>query len=294
LGGIGKGIFTSISAFCNAGFDLMGEVSEFSSLTAYQSDFIVNTVIMLLITIGGIGFLVWDDIFSVKKLKHLTVHTKIVLIMSAILTFGSAVLFYIWEYSNPGTMESMNNGERILASLFQSVTARTAGFNTIAQDALADQSKSLMIVLMIIGGSPGSTAGGIKTVTAAVLVIAAICALKGKSEVSFAGRSIPMDQIMSALSLIMVAIIVVFAGTSAISMIEGLPFADVLYETASAFGTVGISLGITPSLGTASRIIIILMMFMGRIGVLTLGYIVLARKRDSANIRYPDANLLIG
>lgn len=293
-GGIYKGIFHAVSAFCNGGFDLMGEYSQFSSLISYQSDFVVNVVIMLLIIIGGIGFLVWDDVYNVKKLKHLSVHTKIVLITSAILTFGAAILFYIWEYNNPGTMANLSGGEKVLASLFQSVTARTAGFNTIPQETLTEQSKVLMIIIMIIGGSPGSTAGGIKTVTMAVLIIAAISALKGKSEVSFAGRSIPNDQIMSALALIMVALIVVSVGTFAISVYEDIPFLDVLYETASAFGTVGITLGITSSLGVPSKIILILMMFMGRIGVLTLGYVTLARKKDKANIKYPDANLMIG
>jgi len=243
---------------------------------------------------GGLGFWVLNDIYKAKKLKYLSVHTKIVLISSAVLILGGTGLFLLWEHSNDATLGLLSHGDKVIAAMFQSITARTAGFNSISQTGLTEQSRALMIILMLIGGSPGSTAGGIKTVTAVVLLLSAYASLKGKHEVSVMGRKISSAQIMNALALFVFAIVTVIVSTLAISTIESIPFGDVLYETSSAFGTVGISMGITPTLGAVSRIILILIMFMGRIGVLTMGYIVLARKRDRANIEYPDANLMIG
>lgn len=294
LRGIAKGIFCSVSAFCNAGFDLMGQIEPFSSMSSYVSDHSVNVTIMLLITMGGLGFWVWNDIYKAKKLKYLSVHTKIVLISSAVLILGGTGLFFLWEHSNDATLGLLSHGDKVIAAMFQSITARTAGFNTISQTGLTEQSRALTIILMIIGGSPGSTAGGIKTVTVAVLLLGAYASLKGKHDVSLMGRRINPTYIMNALALLMVATIIITASASVISTIESIPFGDVLYETSSAFGTVGISMGITPTLGAVSRIILIFIMFMGRIGVLTMGYIVLARKRDRANIEYPDVNLMIG
>ncbi|NLD87747.1 MAG: potassium uptake protein, TrkH family, partial [Clostridiales bacterium] len=275
-------------------FDLMGQIEPFSSMSSYVSEHSVNVTIMLLITMGGLGFWVLNDIYKAKKLKYLSVHTKIVLISSAVLILGGTGLFLLWEHSNDATLGLLSHGDKVIAAMFQSITARTAGFNSISQTGLTEQSRALMIILMLIGGSPGSTAGGIKTVTAVVLLLSAYASLKGKHEVSVMGRKISSAQIMNALALFVFAIVTVIVSTLAISTIESIPFGDVLYETSSAFGTVGISMGITPTLGAVSRIILILIMFMGRIGVLTMGYIVLARKRDRANIEYPDANLMIG
>ena len=203
-------------------------------------------------------------------------------------------MFFFLERTNPGTMANMKTGEKILASFFQSVTSRTAGYNTIDQMAMTEASKAMTIVLMFIGASSGSTGGGIKTVTAAVLLLASISALRGKSDTVIFGRSITMRQIQNALALSTMAMTCIITGSFAISMFDHVPFFDALFEAVSAFGTVGLSLGLTPQLSSSSHLVLILLMFGGRIGILTIGYAVLSRRYDTARVKYPEVNFMIG
>ena len=293
-GGIYKGIFHAVSAFCNAGFDLLGEVEKYSSLMSYSTDFVINVTTMLLIIIGGIGFFVWEDIWVNRGFHNLQVHTKLVLVVTGILIVGGWVLFYLLEHSNPETLGPLSEPQKLLASLFQSVTTRTAGFNTIDQAAMSEGSKALTILLMFIGGSPGSTAGGIKTATLAVLLISSVNVLRGKQDHVVFKRSIPQSLIMNAQGLVTIAISFIIVGSFAISLGERIPFFTVMFETVSAFGTVGLSMNLTPSLSTFSWLILTFMMYAGRVGILTIGIGILSRHYTTAKIKYPEAKLFVG
>ena len=266
--GIWMAVFHSVSAFCNAGFDIMGTKSgEFASLTHYSAQPVINITIMLLIIIGGIGFLVWEDICKHKwRIREYRTQSKLVLIVTAALIVLPAVYFFFFECGDlPVT-------ERILASLFQSVTPRTAGFNTINLTAISDTGLYLMIILMLIGGSPGSTAGGMKTTTIAVLFSSAFSVFRKKDNAELMKRRIDDETVKTASAVFLMYITLFLAGGMAISTIENLPITSCLYETASAVGTVGLTLGITPTLGSASKMILIMSMFFGRVGGLTLIY----------------------
>ena len=266
--GIWMAVFHSVSAFCNAGFDIMGTKSgEFASLTHYSAQPVINITIMLLIIIGGIGFLVWDDICKHKwRIREYRTQSKLVLIVTAALIVLPAVYFFFFECGDlPVT-------ERILASLFQSVTPRTAGFNTINLTAISDTGLYLMIILMLIGGSPGSTAGGMKTTTIAVLFSSAFSVFRKKDNAEVMKRRIDDETVKTASAVFLMYITLFLAGGMAISTIENLPITSCLYEAASAVGTVGLTLGITPTLGSASKMILIISMFFGRVGGLTLIY----------------------
>ena len=269
--GPGKGIwyafFHSVSAFCNAGFDLMGIQGEFSSMTGFTGSVLVNTVLILLITVGGIGFLVWNDIkqhgFHWKQYR---MQSKVVLSTSLILILIPFLWFFFSE------MEDMSAGERILPSLFQSVTLRTAGFNTVDLTRISGSGQALMIMWMLVGGSPGSTAGGMKTTTLAVLLLTAWSVFRRREDAVCFGRRIEKETVRNAVSILMMYFLLFFIGGLVISKIENLPLLTCLFETASALGTVGLSLGITCGLGTVSRCILIGLMFLGRVGGLTLIY----------------------
>ena len=266
--GIWMAVFHSVSAFCNAGFDIMGTKSgEFTSLTHYSAQPVINITIMLLIIIGGIGFLVWEDICKHKwRIREYRTQSKLVLIVTAVLIVLPAVYFFFLECGDlPVT-------ERILASLFQSVTPRTAGFNTINLTAISDTGLYLMIILMLIGGSPGSTAGGMKTTTIAVLFSSAFSVFRKKDNAEVMKRRIDDETVKTASAVFLMYITLFLVGGMAISTIENLPITSCLYETASAVGTVGLTLGITPTLGSASKMILIMSMFFGRVGGLTLIY----------------------
>ncbi len=269
--GWGKGIwfsvFHSVSAFCNAGFDLMGGNEQFASMTGFAQNPLVNLVLILLITMGGIGFLVWNDIrehglhFSRFRLQ-----SKIVLITSGILILFSFLWFALFE------MGDTPLSQRILPSLFQSVTLRTAGFNTMDLTGISSSGKAIMILWMLIGGSPGSTAGGIKTTTAAILLITLLSVIRRKPEDECLGRRIDTETVRHAVAVALIYFLLFLPGGLIISSVEKLPLLTCLFETASAVGTVGLSLGITASLGTVSRLILIALMFLGRVGGLTLIY----------------------
>ena len=281
--GAGKGIwyalFHSVSAFCNAGFDLMGVREPFSSLTSYGGNIYMNTVVMLLIVTGGIGFLTWDDIAQHKyHFRKYRLQTKIVLVTSGILILLPALYFFFAEYAG----EPMK--ERVLHSLFQSVTARTAGFNTADLSQMQEPGALLMTVLMLIGGCSGSTAGGMKTSTIAVLFLAAISVFKRKNDVECFNRRISPDTLRTAGAILFMYLTLFLVTGIAICRIESLPLISCLFETGSALGTAGVTLGITTSLSLPSHLILILLMFAGRVGGLTLIYAAFSSGNESAKM----------
>ena len=286
------GIFHSISAFCNAGFDLMGHQAQYTSFVNYYDDWIVNLVIMLLIIIGGIGFIVWDDLSQHKlKFRKYKLHTKIVLITTFVLVFGSAFLFYLFERNN--LLVGMNTSGKILTSLFSSVTARTAGFNTVDTAARSDGSKLLTIILMFIGGSPGSTAGGVKTTTIVVLILYVVSNIRRTYGVNVFGRRLEDDSIKRASSIFTINLLLAMTASLVIMMVQPLSMTDVLFETFSAIGTVGMTTGITRSLLPVSRIIIILLMYCGRIGSLSFALSFTQRKKI-AHVQQPVERITVG
>lgn len=263
--GIWMAVFHSVSAFCNAGFDLMGSSVPYSSLTRYGANLAVNIVIMCLIITGGIGFLVWNEAKVHKlKLKKYSLQSKIVFMSTVFLITIPAIYFYFGEFYG------VTGIKRVLYSLFQSVTARTAGFNTADLTNFSPVGKTVMIILMLIGGSPGSTAGGMKTTTAAVLIFSAISVFRKKNDAECFGRRISESIVKNAAAIILMYIMLFLLGGLVICGVEKLPLDVCLFETASAIGTVGLTLGITPQLGGISKMILIALMYFGRVGGLTL------------------------
>lgn len=290
--GPGKGLwyslFHSVSAFCNAGFDLMGVKAHYSSLTSYSASPLINITVMLLIITGGMGFLTWKDIFSNKLcIRKYHMQSKVILITTALLIIIPAAFFFFFEFN------SYPLSERILLSLFQAVTPRTAGFNTADIAAMKESSRGIIIFLMLIGGSPGSTAGGMKTTTLAVLMLSALAVFRRREAPSCFDRRLSNDAVIHAVAILMMYIILFFTTGIAISTIEGLPASICLFETASAIGTVGLTLGITPSLGTASRLILMALMFLGRVGGLTIIYAALSTGQGNT-AKLPQEHITIG
>ena len=278
--GWGKGVwyafFHSISAFCNAGFDLMGIRGAFSSLTGFSGNILINAVLILLITIGGIGFLVWNDIKEHGiRWKQYRLQSKIVLMTSAVLVLLPFLWLLVFE------MEDLSPGERLLPSLFQAVTLRTAGFNTVDLSQMSGGGQTVMILWMLIGGSPGSTAGGMKTTTVAVLLLTAFSVFRRKEDTACFGRRIGEDAVRSATAILMMYFLLFFISALIISKAENLPLLTCLFETASALGTVGLTLGITSGLGHVSRCILMVLMFLGRVGGLTLIYAAQSVKKST-------------
>lgn len=291
--GIYFSIFHSVSAFCNAGFDLMGNVTgEYSSFVGYAGNAWLNITLMALITVGGIGFFVWNDILKNRiNIKKYTLHTKITLSATVLILVVSAVLFFVFERN--GLMKGMGVKETILASLFSSVTPRTAGFNTIDTGALSGSSKLLTMVLMFIGGSPGSTAGGVKTVTFTVLVVYVWSNLRNETGCNIFGRRLPDEAIKKACNVFALNLFLAVAAIIAISYIQPIKMDELLFEVFSAIGTVGMSTGVTRELTTASRLIIVLLMYCGRIGSMSFALSFTERK-SVAPVKLPEENVLIG
>jgi len=288
LKGIWLAVFHSISAFCNAGFDLMGTKTPYSSLTSYAAHPVVNITVMLLIVIGGIGFLTWQDIrqngFRIRRYR---MQSKVILATTGILLLVPALYFFFFEFS----AEPM--GRRILMSLFQSVTPRTAGFNTADLTALSETGQTLTIGLMLIGGSPGSTAGGMKTTTAAVLIACAVAVFRRRENGRFFGRRISDGTVKNAVTVFLMYISLFLLGGMVISRVENLPMLTCLFETASAIGTVGLTLGITPGLHLISKLILISLMFLGRIGGLTLIFATLSANKNTLS-KLPLEKITVG
>lgn len=287
--GIWMSVFHSISAFCNAGFDILGtDSSMFPSLTRYSGNILINLVIMLLIITGGIGFLTWDDIYTNKlNFKRYRMQSKIILMTTACLILFPTVFFYICD------LTKLPMEKRLLAAAFQSVTTRTAGFNTINISEMSEASKAVMILLMLIGGSPGSTAGGMKTTTFSVLILNAIATFRSQENAGAFGRRLEYHVIKNAATIAMLYFALFFGGGIAISVYEGLPLLDCLYEAASAVGTVGLTLGITPELHVFSQVVLIILMYLGRVGGLTLIYAVFSG-RNKGNAKLPLEKITVG
>lgn len=290
--GVGKGIwyafFHSISAFCNAGFDLMGAKEPYSSLTGYVSNAGMNIVIMSLIIAGGIGFLTWDDIKMNKfHFRKYRTQSQIILSTTAILILLPALYFFFGEFA------ALDMKPRILTSLFQAVTPRTAGFNSVDFNQMSDVGKAMTIALMMIGGSPGSTAGGIKTTTIVILMSYSLTVFHRNEDANIFGRRISENALKNASAIFMSYLLLILIGTCIICGIENLPFLSCLFETTSAIGTVGLSLGITSELGMVSKGILIMLMFFGRAGALTLFFATLSKGRK-CKARYPLAKISVG
>lgn len=286
--GLWMALFHSVSAFCNAGFDLMGTKNPFSSLSFYASELGINLTIMALIVIGGIGFLTWDDFRTNRWHWHkYRMQSKVILCTTMILLIFPAIYFYFFEFT------AMPLEERILYSMFQSVTPRTAGFSTVDIATIRETGQSIIILLMLIGGSPGSTAGGIKTTTIAVLFATALSTFLRKEDTHFFGRRIGDDVVKNATTIGLLYIVLFFLGGLVISIAEGLPMITCLFEAASAVATTGLSMGITPGLGTLSKLILILLMFFGRVGGLTLFFVALSG-RQRAKTKFPQEKMAVG
>ena len=288
LKGLWYAVFHSISAFCNAGFDLLGVRQPFCSLTPYSSQPVINLTIMALIVTGGIGFLTWDDIRKNKwHLKKYRMQSKVILTVTAFLIVVPAIYFFFCEFSD------LPFWERVWNALFQSVTPRTAGFNTADLTALSEVGQLLIILLMLIGGSPGSTAGGMKTTTVAVLFSSAVSVFRKRDHAQFYKRRISDGTIRNAATIFLMYVSLFLAGGMIISYTEQVPLVAALFETASAIGTVGLTLGITPELSGFSHLILIALMFFGRVGGLTLIFAAISERR-ATDSRYPQEKITVG
>lgn len=286
--GMGHALFHSVSAFCNAGFDLMGVRAPFSSLTGYASDIWITSVISLLIIIGGAGFFTWGDLLENRfRFKGLRLQTKLILTTTAVLLTVPFIYFFVLEFAG------MPLKERFLLSAFQTVTPRTAGFNTADYGAMTEGSLLVTVILMMIGGAPGSTAGGIKITTIAVIFLSARTYMKGREHTNAFRRRIETDAIHNAYTLFVLYLMLLVAGTIALSEAEDLPIMPAMFECASALGTVGLTTGITPGLTIFSKIILIFFMYFGRVGGLTLTYAMVSLTRKE-NSRLPAEKLTVG
>ncbi|MBW4829739.1 MAG: TrkH family potassium uptake protein [Clostridiaceae bacterium] len=292
--GLAKGlwfsIFHSISAFCNAGFDITG-----NSIVPFKGDVVVNLTIAFLIIIGGLGFSVYIDISRHKRFNRLSLHSKLVLMITLILIIVGMILFYIIEWDNLGTLEPLNTKERIVASFFQSVVTRTAGFNSIDMSKMKDTTTFIMIILMFIGGSPGSTAGGIKTTTFGAILLTTFTVIRGGRDVIAYKKRIPQEIIYRALTIASIGIFLVTIISMILTISEDANFLDLLFETTSAFGTVGLTRGVTPGLSNFGKILIAITMYLGRVGPLTMAFAFAKRQKTSIkNYRYSEGNILVG
>lgn len=293
LRGLWYSLFHSISAFCNAGFDLMGSRGEYSSLTVYAGNGFLCGVIILLIVTGGIGFLTWDDIrWKGIRFKKYRMQSKVILLMTLLLILFPFLFFFFGEFGRP-TFEDMPVGQKALCALFQTVTPRTAGFNTVDLTLLSETGQTMLILLMLIGGSPGSTAGGMKTTTIAVLFVTLFAVFRRKEDSECFGRRIEDSTIRNAAAILLMYVTLFIAGGLIISCLEGLPVLTCLFETASAIGTVGLTLGITPELGAISRLILIGLMFFGRVGGLTLVFAAFSEK-TGIMAKLPKEKITVG
>ena len=293
--GVWFSIFHSVSAFCNGGFDLLGDYTgAYSSLVGFTANPVVLLTIMVLIVLGGLGFFVWEDVLAERRWKGLTIYSRMVLsITGGLIVLGTA--FFLWtEWDNPGTLGTMDWGEKLLNALFQSVTLRTAGYATLNQGALSESAGAFSVLYMLIGGSSGSTAGGIKTVTAGVLLLALRAGLRGQDQVVVRGRTIPQERVLSAMTLTLLAGLAALSGAMILSLAEGAPFLTCIFETSSAIGTVGLTMGITPELSALSQAVLILLMYLGRVGILSFSMAFLLRRPGVNKITYPNTDVLIG
>ena len=288
------GAFHSISAFCNAGFDIFGCITPGASLMEFQSDPVVLLTLSALVILGGLGFLVWEELAHKRSFRKCSVYTKLVLVTTMALLLSGWVLTCLLEWNNPGTMGNMSVGDKLLNGFFQSVTLRTAGFVAIDQGALTDAGKVVSIVLMLVGGSSGSTAGGLKTVTFIVLFLFIATRARGRSTVTVFKRTIPNGQVLDAMTIAFIMIALAVFGAGFISATSPVGFTDALYEAVSALATVGLTAGATGVLNIPAQFLIIIFMYFGRVGVLTISLGFLMGDQAQERFRYAETNLLIG
>lgn len=288
------GVFHSVSAFCNAGFDILGCIEPGASIMPFSNDPVVCLTLMALIVFGGLGFFVWEEMARVRSFRKLSVYSKLVLLSSLVLILGGGVLFCVLEWNNPGTLGTMSNAEKILNGFFQSVSTRTAGFASFDQGQLTDAGKALTVLLMFVGGSSGSTAGGMKTVTLVVLLLFMAAKARGKGNVNVFHRTIPQDQILNAMTIFSIMVGLSLIGSLFICATSPISFVDALYEAVSALATVGLTAGVTPQLSIPAQILIIVYMYFGRVGVLTISLGFLMGDKAEERFRYAQTNLLIG
>ncbi|MGO1469211.1 MAG: TrkH family potassium uptake protein [Tissierella sp.] len=286
--GIWFSIFHSISAFCNAGFDILG-----NSIAPFVGDIWINIILCSLIILGGLGFAVYIDVYNQKRFKKLNIHSKFVLSMTGLLLLIGTVFFFLIEYNNPFTLEKLNTVEKITSSFFQSTVTRTAGFNSVSISSIKDTSAFLMIMLMFIGGSPASTAGGIKTTTFGTLILTTFSTIKGEKDVGVFNRRIGENVINKALAIIIIGLTWIITVSFILTITEQAVFLDVLFETTSAFATVGLTRGITPSLSIVGKILITITMYIGRVGALTMAF-AFGRRRKHKKYREAEGNIIVG
>ena len=288
------GVFHSISAFCNAGFDILGFREPGSSLALYHTDPVICLTLSALVILGGLGFLVWDEILQKKKRRRWSVYTRLVLITTGVLLLAGMILTCILEWNNPATLGSLPFGRKLLAAWFQSMTLRTAGFAGVDQGALTPAGKAVSIFMMLIGGSSGSTAGGLKTVTFVVLLMFLWNRMRGRYTVSVFSRTISDDHVMNAITIFILMVSLSFVGATVIAATSPVGFTDSLYEAVSAIGTVGLSAGVTPKMSLPAKIMIMIYMYFGRVGILTISFGFLKSRPAGEKYRYANTDLLIG
>ncbi|MCT1401553.1 TrkH family potassium uptake protein [Paenibacillus sp. p3-SID867] len=284
------GVFHAVTMFNNAGFDLFG---DFRSLTGYVYDPVVNVVVMFLIVSGGIGFIVLSDLIDFRKQRRLSLHSKVVLTMTATLLLVGFIVILIFEFTNPRTLGSLNWGGKFFGALFQSVTPRTAGANTIDITGLRQATQFFIVILMFIGASPGSTGGGIKTTTFTIMVGAVIAMMRGREDIVMFRYRLAQERVLKALTIALLALLLVLTVSMILSTTEEGDFLEILFETTSAFGTVGLSMGLTPDLTVFGKVLISITMFAGRLGPLTLAY-ALGPKKGKELYRHPEGKMIIG
>ena len=288
------GVFHSISAFCNAGFDIFGCITPGASLMEFNSDPVVLLTLGSLVTIGGLGFLVWQEMASVRRFKKMSVYTRLVLATTLILLLFGTVCIAVLEWNNPATIGDMSLGDKLLNSFFQSVTLRTAGFAAVDQAGLTEAGKGVSIALMLVGGSSGSTAGGVKTVTMMVLLLFIWARARGKNSVCVFRRTIAQDHVMNAMTIVAIVVGLAVFGSVFICATSPVGFTDALYESVSALATVGLTAGVTGKLSVAAQILIIIFMYFGRVGVLTISLGFLMGTEAQERFRYAQTDVLIG
>ena len=299
--GVGRGIFTgiflSVSAFCNAGFDVFGGAvtSPFSSLVEFGADPLLLLVFSALIILGAAGFLVWNDLWDLFiSRKRMSVYTRFVLTVTGGLLLGGTLLIAVLEWNNPATIGTLAVHEKLLHSLFQAVTPRTAGFDAIGQTAMRDATKVISMILMFVGGASGSTAGGAKVSTVGIMLVSIWATLRGRSEIRIMKRTVPQETVSRAMCILFLLLVAIFTSALCLVLWDGVAMEAALYECFSAYCTVGLSLSLTPTLGLASRLLLCAAMYSGRVGILTLSCVLLHRDREEDAVRYPGAKLLIG
>lgn len=290
--GVYYSIFHSISAFCNAGFDLMGNGK---GLTAYATDPVISLTMIMLIFLGGLGFFVLVDLLKTRHYHKMSIHTRLVLLVTGILVVSGTLLMFVFEFNNPETMGNFNFFDKAVSALFLAVTPRTAGFNTLSTESLSMASKILTITFMFIGGSPGSTAGGVKTTTFGMMALAIVSVVRGEQDITLFNRRVSRQVVNKGLAVLFISVMILISTILMLSVVEKtFTFEEIVFEAFSAFGTVGLTLGITTELSVIGKMLLTLLMFFGRLGPLTIVLAISAKGNNKPLIRYPEGHIIVG